>query len=157
MNACLVVDSLPAATVLSNRVMAIFTQRGPQEVIIRDLEHNRSTAQNRLSFFWYKHIAVEFGDRTAEDVRAYCKLHIGVPIRREDEVFREVYDRVIRPLSYEEKLELMRPPIDFPVTRDMSTKAMTRYLGDMEQHFAEQGIVLPRPDDLYRYAMGGRR
>lgn len=106
---------------------------------------DRSTEQNRLAFKWYGEIAAEFGDRLPHDVRAYCKLHHGVPIRREDDEFREVYDRVIRPLPYEAKLALMVEPIDFPITRDMSVKEMTRYLDAImrDPEFSHVRLTVP--------------
>jgi len=126
---------------------------GPMEISFSKIGTNskaeRSVLQNKLAFRWYKNIADVMRDGTAEDKRAFCKLHYGVPIRCEDEKFREVYYRVIRPLSYEQKIEIMTGAIDFPVTRDMSVKEMARYLEAMEIGFAEQGVILPKPEDLY--------
>jgi hypothetical protein len=107
---------------------------------------HRSAAQNRLAFAWYKEAAEQLGDVTPSEVRAYCKLTIGVPIRREDDAFREAYDRLVKPLSYEEKLALMVEPFDLAVTRHMTTKQLTRYLDDMQRHYAEQGIILTTPE-----------
>jgi hypothetical protein len=104
---------------------------------------DRSTQQNALAFKWYGEISVELGDRLPHEVRAYCKLHHGVPIRREDEDFREVYDRVVRPLPYEHKLALMVEPIDFPVTRDMTIAQMTRYLDAIQHEFAHVRLTMP--------------
>lgn len=120
---------------------------GTHYVEIGEQAEDRSAAQNRLAFLWYKAAADQLQDETAEDKRAFCKLTMGVPIRREDEKFREVYDRVIRPLTYEQKLALMVSPIDFPITRDMGVKEMCRYLEAMEVYFSPL-IDLPRPEDL---------
>ena len=125
-------------------------------VEIREHKEDRSGAQNRLSHLWYKAAADQLKDETAEQKRAFCKLTLGVPIRRENEKFREVYDRVIRPLTYEQKLEIMVVPIDFPVTRDMGVKEMARYLEAMEIFFSGIGVDLPRPEDIYNQAMGRR-
>ena len=135
-------------------LLTLFQNNGDQEVVIKDRDDDRSSQQNRLAFLWYKHIAGDKGDMTVEDVRAYCKLVIGIPIRRENEEFRLVYDEHIRPLSYESKIACMIAPIDFPTTRDMGVKEMSRYLSEMEKHFAEQAIILPRPGDLYFSSMG---
>lgn len=103
----------------------------------------RSVEQNRLQRVLINEIAEQLGDRTAEEVRGYCKLTIGVPIlRAENEAFREKYDAVVKPLSYEQKLALMMEPLDMPVTRLMSTEQKTRYLDAVVRHFAEQGVVL---------------
>lgn len=157
MKTTLIMDSLDSIDVILLRARSIWEANGNQEIIIQDIEKSRSAQQNRLAFSWYKHIAAEMQDGTAEDKRAYCKLCHGVPIRRENEEFRSVYDAHIKPLSYEAKIACMKSPIDFPVTRDMSVKDMTSYLQSIEMEFAGQGIILPRPDDIYYSAMGIKR
>jgi hypothetical protein len=109
----------------------------------------RTLRQNRLQRLWMTEIASQMGDRTAEEVRAYCKLHMGVAIvKAENEGFAETYDRVVKPLPYETKLKLMAEPLDLPVTRLMSTKAKHQYLNEIHHHFTVQGIVLPLPEDM---------
>lgn len=107
----------------------------------------RSVEQNRLQRLWINEIAEQLGDQTPEEVRGYCKLRIGVPIMRaENEVFCEKYDRIIKPLPYEAKIEMMMEPLDFPVTRYMTTKQKTAYLDGIHEHFADQGLILTQPD-----------
>lgn len=116
---------------------------------------SRSSRQNRLQRQWMNDIAAQRADYDAEGWRAYCKLHFGVAIRKDgDEAFAELYDRVIRPLQYEQKIELMRVPIDLPVTRDMNTKQMSAYLDAIQKHFAEQGVVLTDPELLGLESLG---
>lgn len=107
----------------------------------------RTAEQNRLQRLWCNEIAQQLGDQTPEEIRGYCKLTIGVPILREEsEAFREQYDRVLKPLSYEQKMALMMEPLDLPVTRCMTTKQKTRYLDGILQHFSGRGIVLTQPE-----------
>ena len=107
----------------------------------------RSVKQNRLQRMWVSEIADQLGDRTVEEIRGDAKLRFGVPIlRAENEAFCEKYDRLIKPLPYETKLELMMEPIDFPVTRLMSTDQKTRYLDAMCQFYLEQGVALTVPE-----------
>jgi hypothetical protein len=115
-------------------------------VSIAEYRNDRSVEQNKLQRLWLKE-AQEQGDQTAEEYRGYCKLHFGVPImRRDSEEFCEVYDRLIRPRPYEEKLELMMIPMDLPVTRIMDTKQKAEYLSMMCKHFAgECGFRLTDP------------
>lgn len=109
----------------------------------------RSVKQNRLQMLWLNEIASQLEGQSVEELRAYCKLTIGVPIlRNENETFREKYDAVVKPLSYERKIALMMEPLDFPVSRLMSTKQATAYLDGIHRHFSEQGIVLTDPGDL---------
>jgi len=112
-------------------------------------ERHRTTRQNRLQRQWMNDIAAQTQGHDAEYWRGYCKLQFGVAIRKADsEEFSELYDRVIRPLPYEAKLALMCVPIDLPVTRDMNSRQMTAYLDKVQQHFAEQGIVLTDPEAM---------
>lgn len=111
---------------------------------------DRSTEQNRLAFKWYGEISDQTGE-DREDVRARCKLEIGVPILREgQERFRDTYDRLIRPLSYPEKLALIRD-IELPVTSLMNVEQMSRYLDIVFRRHAEIGVVLTIPPDRYAY------
>jgi hypothetical protein len=103
--------------------------------------------QNRLQRLWINEIAEQLNDRTAEEIRAECKLTLGVPIlRAENEAFCEAYDRHIRPLPYEQKLALMAEPFDFAVTRLMTTEQKTRYLDAMHRHYSAQGVILTDPE-----------
>ena len=108
---------------------------------------NRSSEQNRLAWKWYGETAEQIGDRTIEEVRGDAKLRFGVPILREDnDAYRETYDRLIRPRSYEDKLALMMAPHDMAVTRLMTTKQLTRYLDAFAAFYAAQGVHLTMGD-----------
>lgn len=112
----------------------------------------RTSKQNRLFRRWLMEIQAQTEQETVEYWRGYCKLHMGVPIlRNDDEAFRVGYDKTVKPLPYERKMECMMEPIAMPVTSRMTTKQMTLFLDDMHRHFAEQGIELSVPEDL-RYA-----
>lgn len=107
---------------------------------------HRSVDQNRLQRLWINEIAEQLADHTPEEIRGLCKLQFGVPIlRAENERFCEMYDRYVKPRSYEEKLALMMEPLDMPVTRLMTTDQKTRYLDDLSRHFLAQGVVLTEP------------
>ena len=109
---------------------------------------NRSNEQNRLQHMWHLEAAEQLQDETAEQKRGYCKLHFGVPIlRAENDEYREKYDRLIRPHSYEEKIELMMVPMDFPVTRLMSTGQTKRFLDDVYDYYTSLGVQLTQPDE----------
>jgi hypothetical protein len=96
--------------------------------------------------------AEQFGDRTAENVRGWGKLHHGVPIlRAESDEYRARYDKVFKPLDYETKLELMQEPFDFPVTRLMNVSQKTRYLDAIHRALSEMGVCLTDPEAL-KYA-----
>jgi hypothetical protein len=111
---------------------------------------DRSSEQNRLAFKWYVEISDQTGE-DREDVRARCKLEVGVPIlRAENERFRVTYDRVLRPFPYADKLAFVRDA-DLPVTRLMNVGQMSRYLDIVFRRHAEIGVVLTIPPDRYAF------
>lgn len=118
-------------------------------VTIEPEKDARTAAQNRLQHKWHLEAAQQLRDESAEDKRAYCKAHFGLPILlAEDEKFRAEYDRVMRPLPYETKLALMKAPFDLPVTRLMTVEQKCRYLDAVQAHYTSQGVRLTLPEDV---------
>jgi hypothetical protein len=106
----------------------------------------RTCPQNRLQRLWVNEIAAQREDMTPEDVRALCKLTIGVPIlRAENEAFAAAYDKTVKPLPYETKLAIMKEPLDMPITRLMTKKQKVKYLDGMHLYWSQQGIILTDP------------
>jgi len=109
---------------------------------------SRSLEQNKLQRLWCMEAAEQLGDRTAEEVRGFCKLPYGVPIMREGhDDFRETYDRLIKPLPYETKLAYMMEPLDFPITRLMTVGEKSQYLDAMHKGLSELGVKLTEPSE----------
>lgn len=123
-------------------------RKRPFTVAVTD-GRNRSEEANRLAFKWYKEISDQTGE-DIEDVRARCKLEIGVPILRENDDFRATYDRLVRPLSYPDKIELVKVT-DMPVTRLMKVEQMSRFLDIVFRQHAEMGVVLTIPEDRFAF------
>lgn len=108
----------------------------------------RSSAQNRLAHRWFADVARQFGDQTAEDVRAECKLRFGVPIlRAESEAFRLSYDRTMRHLPYEAQIEAIKA-FDLPVTRLMTVQQMSAFINAVQHAYARQGVRLTDPEAM---------
>lgn len=158
---CVRVDVLPAS---GRRIL----RRGRKEIgpgraavdRVRRLDRERRTGRRRAVGFRgecaaaslkrHKEAAEQLQDETAEEKRAYCKLHFGIPIlRAESDDFRDTYDRIIRPMSYEQKLELMAAPIDFPVTRIMTVKQKTQFLDAVFGHYTSLGVQLTMPEQQW--------
>ena len=119
----------------------------PLRVLQDILGKQRTLEQNRLQMKWHKEAAEQLKSGTPKDMRAFAKLHIGVPILcSEDPDFKAEYDRVIGPLPYETKLALMVEPFDFPVTRLMKKAQKSDYLEALKEHYERQGVVLTIPD-----------
>lgn len=106
----------------------------------------RSLAQNALQGLWIKEIAKQWHE-PPEDVRAFLKLTIGIPLLREKrEGLRERYDSLLKQMPYEKKLAIMQWPL--PVTSLMSVEDMTEYLNRVQKWACEQGFQLTDPELL---------
>ena len=129
------------------RLIALLSNRElPMTVNIKKGK-DRTIQQNKLQRMWMLEAEAQ-GDHTAEEYRAYCKLHIGVPIlRSQDDDFKAAYDAVIRPLSYEKKIKAMMIPLDFSVSGLMTTKQFSEYSKGIYEHFTGKGIKLTDPDN----------
>jgi hypothetical protein len=111
---------------------------------------DRTRDQNALCWLWATEVANQLGDREPEDAQRTWKLHHGVPILREDSAeFRDIYDRCIKPLPYEQKVEAMR---FIPVTSAMKVRQMVRFLDAVQRECIEAGLRITDPDpDLASY------
>jgi hypothetical protein len=110
----------------------------------------RSLAQNRLVHKWYGELADQDPQPDHDGIyyEAYCKLHFGVGIMKEDDPeYAAFYDQFVKPRPYEEKIEMMKPPYGFPVTSEMTMKQMTRYMDIINMNAAKNGLILTQPDE----------
>jgi ribosomal protein L39E len=129
------------------RLIALLSNRELPITVNIKKGKDRTIQQNKLQRMWMLEAEAQ-GDHTAEEYRAYCKLHIGVPIlRSQDDDFKAAYDAVIRPLSYEKKIKAMMIPLDFSVSRLMTTKQFSEYSKGIYEHFTGKGIKLTDPDN----------
>ncbi len=126
----------------------IDTLTEPFSVRFQSAGEKRRSAQNRLMHLWFKE-AAEQGDMDAVEQKSYCKAYFGVPILvAENEAFRDQYNAIVRPLSYEQKLQIMAPPIDLPVTSLMTVKQCSVFLNKVWEHYSGMGYQLTDPADL---------
>jgi hypothetical protein len=111
----------------------------------RQFKELRTHLQNKLSHAWYSELTTLDDSDNAIGWKCYCKLHHGVLImRRDDAEFKNVYDEVIKDLSYEKKLQVMKI---LPVTSLMNTAQLNEYLDGVQSDFANKGINLKYPED----------
>jgi hypothetical protein len=105
----------------------------------------RTVDQNSISHAWYAQVARELREDNKRGVKRFCKLHFGVPIlRAEDDEFREAYDSTVRKaLTYEQKLVAMDM---LPVTSRMTTKQLSEYMVDVQDHYRARGVQLLFPE-----------
>lgn len=111
---------------------------------------DRTLDQNALWFAMYKRIA-QVMDWHIDEARRHCKLHVGVPLMRDEcEGFRQNWNELLLHHSYEKKLELMGAnkllgPDGFPVTRLFDRAQGIEYTNRIVDEFREQGVFF---DDL---------
>ena len=133
-----------AAIVESGKAAYIFVGEADE-----DREPKRSNPQNNLSFLIYTRIGKTLYDGDFIHARCECKLRIGVFILRRDDIrFREVYDKIVKPLDYQAKLEIMEY---FPVTSRMNKKQKTEYLKATINEYTNKGVYLADLDGIEPY------
>jgi hypothetical protein len=125
------------------------TKEKPYTVKISVDDESRSNKQNRLSFLFYKARGEATGHGEKFE-RHLCKLTYGIPILLEDAEFNAFYMEAIQPMEYENQLAAMEY---VPVTRLMKVREFAHYLDIIDQQSANEGIILPKPSDLYWEAL----
>ena len=106
---------------------------------------NRSTDQNSMSFALYKQVGQQIDDQSINDIRAECKLTIGVGLlKASDEDFAAFYDSGLKHLTYEQKLAAMKY---VPVTSLMGKKVFSDYLDEVIRVYSQRGISLTHPSE----------
>lgn len=145
--------SVNSATKLSEAIHKLTQLYRDKKFVVVSMREgkDRTLDQNALWFAMYQRIAqmTQMGD--VEDVRRWCKLHLGVPIMRKADVdFFNAWNRSFLHLTYEEKLHLMGPcnlfgPDGFPVTRLFNRAQGIAYTDQIMAEFSAKGVVF---DDL---------
>lgn len=141
--------SINSAAKLSEAITRLTTAFREHKYVVVSMRpgKDRTLDQNALWFAMYQRIAqmTQMGD--VEDVRRWCKLHLGVPImRRSDVDFFNAWNRSFLHLTYEEKLHLMGPcnlfgPDGFPVTRLFNRAQGIAYTDKIVAEFSARGVV----------------
>tara|TARA_R110002153_G_scaffold144219_2_gene295382 strand:- start:991 stop:1434 length:444 start_codon:yes stop_codon:yes gene_type:complete len=99
---------------------------------------DRTATQNNMTFEIYTTIGKQLNGGDTDHARNECKLTVGVPILREEsEDFRKSYDKLIKPLPYEDKIEAMNL---ISVSRTMTTKQCSRYIDNLLDVYTQKGV-----------------
>lgn len=140
--------SVNSASRLSQAVSAMTAMYRDHKFVVVSLRpgKDRTLDQNRLWFAIYKRISemTQIGD--ASDARRYCKLHHGVQILlNSDPDFQAAWYRVMRHLSYEEKLEMMGDcklfgPDGMPITSLFNRAQGVLYTERIIEDFTKNGV-----------------
>lgn len=140
--------SVNSTTKLSEAISKLTSMFRDKKFVVVSLRpgKDRTLDQNALWFAFYKRIAemTQIGD--AADARRYCKLHIGVQILlNEDVEFQQAWYRVMRHLTYEEKLAAMGGcklfgPDGMPVTSLFNRVQGVAYTDRILAEFTPKGV-----------------
>ncbi|MFE2005698.1 hypothetical protein ACFW6U_09925 [Pseudomonas guariconensis] len=140
--------SVNSTTKLSEAISKLTSMFRDKKFVVVSLRpgKDRTLDQNALWFAFYKRIAemTQIGD--AADARRYCKLHIGVQILlNEDAEFQQAWYRVMRHLTYEEKLAAMGGcklfgPDGMPVTSLFNRAQGVAYTDRILAEFTAKGV-----------------
>ena len=65
------------------------------------------------------------------------------------ESYKEKYDRIVKPLSYEVKRELMVEPMEFPVSSAFNKKQMVEWLDSVKYWLESEGFVLTNTEEMF--------
>jgi len=127
------------------------------ECVIRLHDGSLKARQRALCKIWLKDIAEAQGI-PVEQADAFCKYQFGLKIRCEDDPLLEsIIRKMLDGREYEQKLQIIANYSEwFPILRDrngMTSEQIGRYLREIQQSFAEQGIILSsnRDDEMLLY------
>lgn len=127
-------------------IKAVSAAKVGQIVTISD--RNRTTEQNALIHKWFSEIAMQKGDESMLDVKAYCNLTYGRPIKvRDDPEWSAVFGYLFDQLPHDKKLKAIRV-LDVPFTRSMNVSQLSEYMTEMQRDYREQGFVLTDPEAM---------
>lgn len=126
-----IIDTPEKRDRIAEQIKLLPVEKQPYEIVIEPYKDNRTDAQNRLMWFWLRHLSQETG-HTKEELHEYAKEQIlGPPVNK------KVLDRVVTiPNS----------------TADKNIKEFIDYLEEFEHLFAAKGRTLPAPH-YYEQAM----
>jgi len=141
----LIVNSAPSLTECITKISGMFVAHKHLTISIRPGK-DRSLAQNNLSFEMYKRVASVLDGESIDEVRADCKLMLGVPILERDvEGYAAEFKKLIGNFTYEGQIYLMGAnkvfgKYGYPVTSLFGTKQFNEYIEKIADHYAPQHV-----------------
>jgi hypothetical protein len=113
--------------------------------LLNRLTFARTMNQNALLHKWFGQIAKQ-QDETASAVKGYCHRHFGLPIRLRNPQFAWVWKHSGESLNYEQQCSLLASGV-LRISSGMTTKELSEYMDEIEQHYRPKGVHLVQPDD----------
>ncbi len=114
----------------------------PKRVSVSDWKKKRGLSANGLQHVWYGEIAKYYGDRSALDVKNFCKDAFGLPILVNSEKHGDKIEFLLCKLNYyrhsfESKMKLVQC---LEVTSLFNTSESKKYMEDMVFYFNDLGV-----------------
>jgi len=112
---------------------------------VKFVSSDRTTDQNSLSWALYRQISSQLDCSSVNDIRAECKLTVGVGLlRASDEGFNDFYAKGLKHLTYPQKLAAMT---FIPVSSLMGKKVFSEYISEVIRKYSQQGLSLIKPGE----------
>ncbi len=118
--------------------------QGKYRITLTKWTKKRSISINAQQHLWYGQIAKAQGDKTALDVKNFCKDAIGLPILLNSLEYGEKLEFLLRKLdyykhSYESKMKLIQC---LSVTSEFTTSESKEYCDNMIFYFNDIGVPI---------------
>jgi len=115
---------------------------------ITEWKKKRGLSANGQIHLWFGQIAKHYGDRSALEVKCFCKDAIGLPILSNSASHGETLEFYLCQLNYykhnhENKMKLIQ---FIPVTSEMSTSEIKQFMEEMIFYWCDLGVNIKFKD-----------
>lgn len=142
--------SLTSRSVVFNKMDKMLAEnpRQPWYVTVSKKEKGRSISANNQQHLWYGQIAKALGDRSAIDVKSFCKDTLGLPILLNSAKHGDKMEFLLDKLkyyqhSYESKMKLIQC---LEVTSLFNTPESKEYMEQMIFYWNDKGVTIKFKD-----------
>ncbi len=142
--------SLTSRSVVFNKMDKMLAENPSQDywVHITKKEEGRSISANNQQHLWYGQIAKVLGDRSAIDVKNFCKDALGLPILLNSAKHGDKMEFLLDKLkyyqhSYESKMKLIQC---LEVTSLFNTPESKEYMDNMCYYWNDKGVTIKFKD-----------
>ena len=120
----------------------------PKRITVTDWKKKRGLTANGQQHVWYEQIAKHFGDRSALDVKNFCKDALGLPILVNSVIHGDKIEYLLCKLDYyrhghESKMKLIQC---LEVTSLFNTAESKTYMENMIFYFNDLGVNIKFKD-----------
>ena len=117
-------------------------------VSVTEWKEKRGLSANGQIHLWFGQIAKHYGDRSALEVKCFCKDAIGLPILSQSVSHGEKLEFFLCQLNYykhthENKMKLIQ---FIPVTSEMSTSEIKQFMEEMIYYWCDLGVMIKFKD-----------